>query len=354
MWCPDSDWITLPRRSESGVRLRGARFTDRSSQGIPDMAVTFPKPAFAYDYHVEAQLRALRDHQVDHPDRAIPPRNAGRLLIATWNVANLGAQERRDKDHRLIAEIMGWFDIVAVQEVNDDLSGIRSVHAHLPANYRLVFSDASGNDERMTFVYDADRVQLLEEVGEVAPAPSTYRYISLPGVEQAFDGFDRNPYVATFSAGALTISLVNVHLYFGSDSTTSRNRRSLEAYAVARWADLRRRSPHALTRDIMPLGDFNLPMCEPGDPIFEALTRRGLYLPGHSTQVSSSIASDSHYDQVAFFPGETQDAFETSGVFDFDGAVFSSLWSTRGQADFLAYVRYYLSDHRPFWAALRT
>jgi hypothetical protein len=89
------------------------------------MAVTFPKPAFSYEYHVEAQLKALHGHQVDHPDRAIPSRTASRLLVATWNVANLGAQERRDKDHRLIAEIMGWFDIMAVQEVSDDLSGIR-------------------------------------------------------------------------------------------------------------------------------------------------------------------------------------------------------------------------------------
>ena len=56
-------------------------------------------------------------------------------------------------------------------------------------------------------------------------------------------GFDRNPYVATFTSGDFTVSLVNVHLYFGSDSTESMNRRRLETYAVARWADLRRRSP---------------------------------------------------------------------------------------------------------------
>jgi hypothetical protein len=39
-------------------------------------------------------------------------------------VANPGVQERRDKDYRLIAEIMSWFDVVAVQEVNDNLAGI--------------------------------------------------------------------------------------------------------------------------------------------------------------------------------------------------------------------------------------
>ncbi|HEV2070903.1 MAG TPA: hypothetical protein VGR26_14015, partial [Acidimicrobiales bacterium] len=55
--------------------------------------------------------------------------------------------------------------------------------------------------------------------------------------------------------------------------------RRLETYAVARWADLRRRSRHAVTTDVVALGDFNLPKAEPGDPVFEALTSRGLHLP---------------------------------------------------------------------------
>jgi endonuclease/exonuclease/phosphatase family metal-dependent hydrolase len=317
------------------------------------MGVAFPKPSFDYDYDVEVQLEALRDWPVTHPDRAIPERTAGRLVVATWNVADLGLQERRDSDHRLIAEIMSWFDVVAVQEVNDDLTGLRAIKAHLPGRYRLLFSDASGNDERMTFVYDADRVRLTEEVGEVAPAPASFRSITLPGVDQRFEGFDRNPYLATFATGSLAFSLVNVHLYFGTDSDISRNRRCLETYAVARWADIRRSSPHATTRDIIPLGDFNLPKREAGDPIYDALTRRGLRLPPHSTQMGSATASLSHYDQIAFFPGETGDAFESAGVFDFDGAVFTSLWKERGREDFLAYVRYYLSDHRPLWASFR-
>jgi len=88
-----------------------------------------------------------------------------------------------------------------------------------------------------------------------------------------------------------------------------------------------------------------------GDPIFDQLTARGLELPAHSTQIGSSIASDSHYDQIAFFPGETQDQFTGSmGVFDFDGALFKTLWESRGKTDFLTYLRYYVSDHRPMWA----
>ncbi len=314
----------------------------------------FPEPSFAYAYDPAAEIAALRGWRRQAPGRQIPAKRADRLLVATWNVANLGLQDRTVADHALIAEILRWFDLVAIQETNDNLSGLRGVLSQLPRKYRAVFSDAAGNNERMAFVYDAAKLSVGEEIGEVAPPASHYRHIRLPGIAQKFAGFDRNPYVATFTSGGFTVSLVNVHLYFGSDSTRSMNRRRLETYAVARWADLRRRSPHAVTTDILALGDFNLPKAVPGDPVYEALTARGLHLPTHSTQIASSIATDSHYDQVAFFPGETGQEFITSGVFDFDGAVFADLWEARGRADFEAYVRYHLSDHRPLWAQFRT
>ena len=86
----------------------------------------FRKPTFAFDYDVSRELKALRDYpmQPGKEDRAIPAKQANRLLLATWNIANLGLQDRREKDHRLIAEILGWFDLVAIQEVNDNLSGL--------------------------------------------------------------------------------------------------------------------------------------------------------------------------------------------------------------------------------------
>jgi endonuclease/exonuclease/phosphatase family metal-dependent hydrolase len=312
----------------------------------------FPKPLFSYEYDVEAQLSALHEHEATKPGRDIPDKAADRLLVATWNIANLGVQDRRDKDYRLLAEIIGWFDVVALQEVNENLIGLRALSSHLSPDYRLLFSDAGGNDERMAFIYDAGKLTVSEEIGEVAAAPSEYRYITLPGIGQRFDGFDRNPYLASFRAGTFTFSLVNVHLYWGSESATAQNRRSLETYAVARWADLRHRSAFASTQDIIPLGDFNLPKAVPGDLIYDALTKRGLHLPEHSTKIASSIASDSNYDQLAFFPGSTQDDFIQAGVFDFDGALFAYLWKMR-PADFLPYMRYYISDHRPLWAQFR-
>lgn len=314
----------------------------------------FPEPSFAYSYDRSKEIAALRKWRRTKAGRQIPLKRPNRLLLVTWNLANLGLQSRTEDDHALIAEILGWFDLCAIQEVNDNLAGLRGVLSELPKKYRAVFSDAGGNDERLAFVYDATKLSVGQEIGEVAPAPSEHRHIRLPGVTRQFRGFDRNPYLATFTTGQFTLSLVNVHLFFGSDSTTSKNRRRLETYAVARWADLRRRSSHAVTKDVIALGDFNLPKAVPGDAVYEALTARGLHVPSHSTQVASSIATDSHYDQVAFFPGETSQEFIKSGVFDFDGAVFADLWQTRPGSDFEAYVRYHLSDHRPLWAQFLT
>lgn len=128
----------------------------------------FDKPDFTYDYQVSSQINALRAYRQNKPGRAISSKATDRLLVATWNVANLGVQERRDKDYRLIAELVNWFDLMAMQEVNDDLSGLRAIQQYLPPWFRVLFSDYGGNKERLVFVYDSSKVTLLEKVGEVA------------------------------------------------------------------------------------------------------------------------------------------------------------------------------------------
>jgi len=52
----------------------------------------FPKPAFSYNYSVDAQINALRHHEQTTEGRDIPDRAPDRLLIATWNIANLGCR----------------------------------------------------------------------------------------------------------------------------------------------------------------------------------------------------------------------------------------------------------------------
>ncbi len=168
---------------------------------------SFPKPQFEYDYQIASQIEAVRQYRDQAPGRQIPARQPNRLLLATWNIANLGLQQRREKDYRLIAEILSWFDLIAVQEVHDNTAGIRGIHQHLPAAYRLLFSDIAGNKERMAFVYDATKVAQLEKVGEVSVPPADFSQIKLPGIQRKFDGFDRNPYLhRRVPGGGLSVS----------------------------------------------------------------------------------------------------------------------------------------------------
>lgn len=315
----------------------------------------FPKPGFDYPYDPAVEIRALRRFRRTQPGRAIPAKSAAKLLLATWNVANLGLQERVSADYQVIAEIVSWFDLVAVQEVNDNLRGIQAIQAHLPRRYRLVFSDASGNQERQAFLYDSAKVRALEEVGRLSIPPSLTRQIRFTGTELVFPGFDRGPYLASFQSGSFRFLLANVHLYFGSTEKADIDRRLLETYAVAWWANRRRRGRHSYVPETIPLGDFNLPKAVKGDPIYDALTYRGLELPKHTSRVGSSIASDNHYDQIAFFPGSTKNRFTGEmNVFDFDNALFRDLYADKGLKAFLAFSRYHISDHRPLWIEFDT
>jgi endonuclease/exonuclease/phosphatase family metal-dependent hydrolase len=312
----------------------------------------FKRPTFDADFPVDAarEIKALRAHA---KARGIPKRSPDKLLIATWNIANLGVQQRGDADYAVLAEMLSWFDLVALQETNDNLAGLRAIHERLPSNRRILVSEAGGNQERGAFVYDSRKVTLLDKVGRLSIAPKDLAKIKPPGATEPFQGFDRGPYMAAFaSRGAFRFLLVNVHLFFGGDTPDELQRRMQETFALARWAQLRHDSPNAYVPDIIPLGDFNLPQMEPSDPIFRELTRRGLRLPEEHviSQVGgTSLQGLNHYDQVALFPTETTE-LDQIAVFDFDNVVFPDVFKAKTLKQFLGYVRFHVSDHRPLWA----
>lgn len=74
-----------------------------------------------------------------------------------------------------------------------------------------------------------------------------------------------------------------------------------------------------------------------------------------AARIGSNLASDKHYDQIAYFPGESKNLLNgPTGIFEFDGAIFPALWrSGSNKGNFNKYLRYYISDHRPMWIALK-
>lgn len=307
-------------------------------------------PVFIYSFETERD--ALRVHKAV---RGIPGKTDQTLLAATWNLTNFGVQKRTSADLQLMAEVVGWFDLVAIQEVADDLTDLRDLMAHLPDSYDVIISDIGGNDERAGFIYDSAKVKRLELAAEVAIPPSDQRYIRMRGVSGAFNGFDRNPYAVAFRAGDVEFTAVSVHLYFGSHSYYNQDRRALEAYALARWADQRHKAAGAYSQNILVMGDFNLPVRDISSNVYKALKAKGLQLPKHSTSMGSNLAGDKHYDQVAFHAGGLKQIYTgKSGVFDFDHTpFFAQAWS-QSPDYFKAAVKYHIADHRPLWAEFRT
>lgn len=303
-------------------------------------------PVFTYSLATERQ--ALLSTKTL---RGVPHKATNKLLVATWNLTNFGIQDRSDNDFALMAEVISWFDLVAMQEIADGLAHLRLLMNNLPSTYEVIISDIGSNDKRAGFLYDSGKVERLELAAEVAVPPSDQRYIRMRGVSGAFKGFDRNPYVVAFRAGALEFTAVSAHLFFGSNAYYDEDRRSLEAYALARWADQRHKAPGAYSQNILVMGDLNLPIRDESNSVYKALKAKRLIFPQHSTAMGSTLAGDKHYDQVAFPAGGMQDSYTGhSGVFDFDHTpFFADAWHT-GQDYFNASVKYHIADHRPLWA----
>ena len=323
-------------------------------------ALTRPRPEHHYD--ADAEIASLIGHRDAIPDDPADSRNIpdkgqqGSALIASWNVANLGVHKRRPSDFRVIAEILSWFEIVALQEIADNLDDFLAITRELPAHFAWIFNDRAGNDERSAYLYDTRRISLSPKIGEVVIVDSDRRYITLPGIAQPFNGFNRNPYLAGFEIEGEALLLANCHLLYGptrtaADRRASIERRQLEAYAIARWCDLRRNDKHRWTRNILALGDFNLPVAQAGDPVYDALTRRGLSLPPHETRIPTNVSASADYDQIAVTPGLKSRVLDM-GVFDFDAALFADIYDPDTPGYWRRCAKYYVSDHRPLWMQL--
>lgn len=119
---------------------------------------SFPKPTFPFAFDVETESGHLRKWKAHG---GVPAKKAGQVLVATWNIANFGAQQSEDRHLQLIAGIISWFDVVAVQEVRENFWHLDDIVRILGTPYRMRFSDSSGNNQRMAFVCDAKKLTLL-------------------------------------------------------------------------------------------------------------------------------------------------------------------------------------------------
>src|SRR5690606_16394183 len=140
-------------------------------------------------------------------------------LTEKWQA---GAQDSPKRDWTAllcIAEVLSRFDVIAVQEVRDNLKALRHLLKIMGRHWAFLMTDvtlgAAGNGERMAFLYDTRRVKPSGLAGElVVPA----EWLASVAPDALTRQFARTPYAVSFQAGADTFILVTLHVLFGAGS----------------------------------------------------------------------------------------------------------------------------------------
>ena len=108
----------------------------------------------------------------------VPKKSEENLLLATWNIREFDspAYGRRDIEPLYyISEIISHFDLVAVQEVREDLKALKTVKNFLGEWWKFIATDVSegkpGNRERLAYLYDTRKVKFGNIAGEVVIKP---------------------------------------------------------------------------------------------------------------------------------------------------------------------------------------
>ena len=271
------------------------------------------------------------------------------LLIGTWNIRhfgeiypgweeNPGSPKRNLRALAYISEIVRHLDVVAIQEVKRDLTGIRLLLEWLGPEWGLIVTDVTagtaGNAERLGFIFDRRRVQPSGLAGEIVIPPS-------PNGDPATQ-FARTPYAVGFTANDQRFVLLTSHIKYGESS--GERKPELLALAAHVAHEMRDRALEARTEEenIIVLGDFNIET-RGEDPLFKAFTSTGLVVPDAIAHLRTTYGTvPKYYDQIAWFMEAFNLGFENrAGTIDFSDALFPEL--TRQQ------LSYRVSDHLPLW-----
>jgi endonuclease/exonuclease/phosphatase family metal-dependent hydrolase len=270
------------------------------------------------------------------------------LNLATWNIRDFGKSRRQKKSLHYIAEVLGQFDLVAVQEVRDNLRDLAEVLKILGPYWKVLYSDyiadAGGNRERMAYVYDKRAVTFTG----LAAEPNAPRKKNDDGEYVPAFSWWRSPYIASFSAGSFDFILISAHIRWGKKA--SERIEPLEL--LADWIDKRRNEKNVSDQDIILMGDFNIPKVD--DALFKAVTKNGLTIPKkiRGLDHGSNLDKSKRYDQILHYPVYNDRLIQEAGVLDFYAGNVSKLYP--GVEMTKRKFTHQISDHLPLWVQLNT
>jgi len=322
----------------------------------------------------ELRWQAFTDELRTNPKRyGLPIRRNGSVVIGSFNALKLGKASNSAKRWDFLTNFVSRFDLIAVQEVMDELAGIRRLHASLGPSFKLLVSDTTGAfpgmrglRERLAFFYRPSRIELKELVSDISYDRSQitetlrqdidlwrqfFRDIDAENstriaegkkpkslsefAQPAFLSFIRTPHCASFSIqgrnGAKPIEFlgVNAHTLYGN----SKDERSREFYALLDWIVQRTKTPKRMYyKNMILMGDLNMDFDDPqtrmSDIILKLLQLNSTLLtgsnaaranfpfldvhPGQTSLIGTNAGKDQTFDHIAFFNDKNETGLPTS------------------------------------------
>ena len=313
-------------------------------------------------------------------DEEIPHKSTEKtMLLATWNIREFDSSaygNRVSEAFYYIAEIIARFDLVAVQEVRQELRGLNRLMDILGSNWSVIFTDVTegskGNGERMAYVYDKRKVRFGGLMGELVLPPLYIKNEAGKKVEVPARQVVRSPLMCGFRVGWTDFILTTVHILYG-ESKANNPERIEEISQVAKFLKKRSDNKKDWSRNFILLGDFNI--FDTSDLTMKAITDEGFRIPEELQELPSNAIKNKFYDQIAFkVRPEKFGTTGRAGVFDFFKTVFrpedeelyikemgdayhtTSKGKPRGNKS-LYYKTYWrthqMSDHLPMWVELK-
>lgn len=314
-------------------------------------------------------------------DSEIPSRTLNtKLVVASWNIREFDSNkggERLIESYHYIAEIIDRFDLVAIQEVRENLKALYQLREILGGYWDFIYTDVTegtaGNGERMAFLYDTRKVKFGGLAGEVVSQPIRKKengvMVTLPSVQWV-----RTPFMCGFKSGWINFAICTVHMYYGDDDPNDK-RRVQEIQQIADFLKAKADDDIELgtIQSLVLLGDFNI--FSKSDDTFKALTSTGFKVPpalAKDELKGSNVKMDKHYDQIVFMNRKGVFEFTNqAGIFDFYKYVFKEDDSEtykehvlknqteEGEQDgkllskYKTWRTFQMSDHLPMWTEIR-
>ena len=311
-------------------------------------------------------------------DRSIAPRRTDEnLIFATWNIKEFGhTKQRLAESYFYIAEIISYFDLVAVQEIKSSLDDLNIILRLLGNNWGYLVNDITegnaGNSERSCYIFNKSRVQLAGLAGEIVLWDDLTKHSKIKQLK-------RTPYITGFTAGWKTFALVNLHLHPGEDKNDLATRK--QEVTLFLKALQEKRKKHSLwNENIILVGDFNFYRgSTKDDPTIKMIKEAGYREVESLVGIDTNVSGTNAYDRMFltknenFLLGQNSSGKENGGVFN----PFEYIFTEGNEATYASYMkshytgdkdmsnpvnqkRYFkhpwrknqISDHFPIWCEL--